>query len=633
MSRGLRRVAHLVAVGLAAILVVTCTDTSTAPRGIAPPSFEIVDGTQPGGNADVFFLPPLASTPSGGTYGFRPANPNLKPFATVCTRDVSQPSGCLDNNPANVTSLAMMYDPTGQFYQVNWQTGQWSLTDGTIYRIQIFVGRISLALRDVLPQPSSRGGTCLTTDSLCTFNNGSNLPIKVRIQTKAVCIQLAIDAGETPDTSQTCATATLSSSDTLALSDLGTTSNLNTTATINMQPCHNDSTFDFRKQGLVDLPTFGHCVQINNVDSLPVIGTATLCQAVTEAEQAGVSPTAADRMTVHRNSGDTGDNAVYALPHGAGVGCSVAFGTRAAPQFGHMGELLKFARQTWHATTDRVGLWLQPAPLWAAPSAPPCHVGGCGGVGTFESYYQVVQPAWMDYDATNPTGDFGTHTVGDVVTAVIDLWDSGELDGSPEPPPAPEPVNNVRLHVQVNGATPTTILSGPPGGFANGVARFQFSVAPGANLVKVWGKGVGTKSDPNTFLHVFAPLMSTHSAADTVLLRADTLVFTATGRVPLVFVPDPPTGTIYTNASGIATFPNFQVCASPRTPGIAVTSLSAVTNNGTYKSLGSLPAMPVLTGSTGCYTFSGVTINGTGAFHLLANGVYSSQKFNVKPGK
>ena len=238
----------------------------------------------------------------------------------------------------------------------------------------------------------------------------------------------------------------------------------------------------------------------------------------------------------------------------------------------------------------------------------------------------------MDYGAANPGGDLGTHNVGDVVTGAIDLRDSGELDGTPEP--APDPVNNVRLHVQVNGGTPTTILSGPPGGWADGVAQFQFTVAPGTNTVKVWGKGVGTTGDPNTLLNVFAPLMSTpYPAGQPVALGADTLVFTATGRVPLVFVPDPPTGTIYTDANGIATFPDFQVCADPRTPGIAITSLDAATNNGTYKHLDNLPAMPWVTGSNGCLTFSGLTINGTGAFHLVANGLYGSLKFNVKPGK
>ena len=75
------------------------------------------------------------------------------------------------------------------------------------------------------------------------------------------------------------------------------------------------------------------------------------------------------------------------------------------------------------------------------------------------------------------------------------------------------------------------------------------------------------------------------------------------------------------------------MCANPLTAGAPITSLDVVTNNGTYKNLGNLPALPVVTGTSGCFTFSGVTINGTGAFRMVANGQYMSQKFNVKPGK
>jgi len=630
-----RTTARIVVVAAAAAFVVTCTETTTSPRLVQPPALAISDGAS-GGNPDVFFLPPLASTPHGGSYGVRPPNPNLNPFARVCTLNATEavqpPAADLrcQDAPGSVASLPLVYG--GGSYSVNWKTSDTPLDTSAMYRIGIFVGRVQLAFRDVDPDPGPPSGACKTSDAFCQFQNGSNMAIKVVIQTAAVCFALnpTFDADNEP-----CATATLDPSGSLSLSNLGVTSGLDTTATINMQPCNGDANYDFRTAGLVDLPTFGHCVQINNLENYLAIGTATLCEAISQAQAAGLTEAEIERMTVHRNSGDMGDDMVYALPHGDAADCStLSQNVGQAPSSDRLGEILRFARRSWRDATNRLGVWLQPAPLWASPPAPPCHVGGCGGVGTFESYYQVVEPAWMDYDPTNPGGDLGTQDVGDVVTGVIDVFDSGELPGTPEPTPAPDPVNNVRLHVQVNGGTPTTILSGASGGFADGVAQFQFAVAAGANVVKVWGKGVGTRGDPTTLLNVFAPLMSTpYPTGQPVALGADTLVFTATGRVPLVFVPDPPTGTIYTDANGMATFPNFQVCANPRTPGIAITSLDAVTNNGTYKGLGNLPKMPLLTGTTGCYTFSSVTVNGTGAFHLLANGVYSSLKFNVKPGK
>jgi hypothetical protein len=625
MPRSVTWAARVIGVAAIGVLFVTCTETNTAPRTVSPPSFDISDGAS-GGNADVFFLPPLASSPSGGSYGARPANPNLTPFAKVCTLTTSAPYTCTDN-PGDVANLAMTYSTTGQFYQVNWQTSSNNplLVNEQPYRIHIFVGKLSLAYRDIIPEPSARGGSCLTSDVFCTFNNGSNLAIKVVIQSGAVCLYYDSHYYDS-DPSKPCATATLDPSGSLSLLNDGVTSGLSTTATINMQPCNGDPNYDLRSAGLIDLPTFGHCVQINNLEDFDVVGTATLCNAVAEAQAAGLTATAAERMTVHRNSGDVGETTVYALPHGEASGCSIALNNRPAPRIDRMEQLFKFARRTWQTTTDRLGVWLQPAPLWA------CNVGGCGGVGGMQSYYQVAQPAWEAFGSANPTGDLGSHQAGYVATGVINLWDSGELEGSPEP--APEPVNNVRLHVQVNGGTPTTVLSGPPGGFANGVAQFQFTVQGGMNVVKVWGKGVGKVGDPNTFLNVFAPLFAQqYPEAQPVLLGADTLVFTANGIVPLYFNPDPPTGTIYTNSSGIATFPDFQVCTNPSTPGIPITSLEAVTNNGTYKSLDNLPTLPVVTGSDGCYTFHLVTINGTGAFRLVVNGQYTSQKFNVKPGK
>lgn len=634
MPRRLLGVVRVTLLAATAVLLITCTDTTTSPRTREGPSFAISDGAS-GGNVDVFFLPPLVSSPKGPDYGDRPPNPNLAPVANVCALNPSA-TQCVDpSRPGDVASLPLAYDTAGEFYHVNWQTSGAGLVNDAKYRIQVFLGRLSLGFRDIQPEPSARG-TCKTGDAFCTFQNGSSLPIKVRIETAAVCLALdpGFDAG-----SQPCATASLDAGESLALSDISIAS-VQESATISMKQCG-----DLRARGLVDLPTFGECVQIDDVNYIPgvtlgVTGTATLCHAYDAALAAGLSDAQADRMTVHRFSSEV-DPPLVALPHAPAGDCdALTQSVRQALKPNGLDRLYRLAGRTWHAATGQVRAWIEATKLWASPSAF-CHTNGCGSITQFESDYQVNQPAWMDYDAGNPGGTLPTQNVGTTVTGRIKVLDSGEF---PAQSPLPAPVRNVRLTVSTTNGSVTagTACADPnaPAGQASictgsdGIASFTLTLGPGVNTVTVRGIGVGTDhGDPTPVDNVFAPSMN--DLETSVTLGVGTLTFTATGLVPLVFVPDPPTGgsVIYTNAEGIATFPDFQVCAKPRTAGVSITSLQAVTNNGTPKNLDQLPAGPWVTGTDGCLTFSGVTINGTGAFHLMANGQYTSQKFNVKPGK
>src|SRR5882672_9288140 len=69
--------------GAALIGAVACGDNRsipTAPRHIVPPgaSSTLWDGSQVGGNSNVFFLPPLVSNPNGSpTYGVNPFQAGL----------------------------------------------------------------------------------------------------------------------------------------------------------------------------------------------------------------------------------------------------------------------------------------------------------------------------------------------------------------------------------------------------------------------------------------------------------------------------------------------------------------------------------------------------------------------------
>jgi len=656
MPRRALGAARLFLLAAIAVLLTTCTDSTTSPPIGRGPSLAIRDGAT-GGNEDVFFLPPLVSSPKGADFGDRPANPDLDPFARVCTLNATETNrpanpACTDL-PGAVADLPMTFDAGGGFYHVNWQTSASGLSDDQMYRIEIFIGSHSLqAFRDVDPDPGPPTGACKTTGpdaDYCQFQNGSNLAIKVRIESFAGC--LALDPFFDPDApNATCATASLDAAGTLALQQgnqnfgLATVDNA---ATINMKLC---SDLRGRALGLgldeaqalgrVDLRTFGPCIEIDNLESFTVSGTATLCDAFDFAISQGLTEPEAMRMTVHRFSlGNVPPT--DALPHAAGPSCDPAPAPARMghiPDFNRMEKLVRFAERAWRDAAKELRSWIQPVALWAN-AATVCDRGGCGGAGDFESDYQVARPAWMDYFSPGG-GAFGAHPASTVVTGKVRVFDSGEFNNGSTP--APAAVNDVRLVVKVTegsgSVSPVTTCTDPvpPASICtglDGIAEFTLTVGPGANTVEVSGIGVGTESqnDGNPVNNVFAP---SFTGTTEVGLGVATLTFTATGIVPLEFVPDPPTPDRYLDATtGKATLDNFSVCTktTPRIAGVAITTLVAVNNNGTFKSLGGLPTFPVVTGSDGCYLFSGVTIDGTGTFRLLANGQYMSRKFNIRP--
>lgn len=646
---------RIVLISLLAVVFVACQDgTSPTDAAFGGADFGFVDGAHNGGNEDFFFLPPLTSSPKGNKVGDRPRNPNLNPFARVCQLNATEidpdpspdPLECVDEDGENigqVANLAMTLN-VDTTYSVNWQTGDPSQTAGVPldpdnhYRIEIFVGNLSLGFRDVDPDPGPPRGSCKGED-FCQFNNGSNVAIKTIIESGAAC--LALDPNSDPNL---CATATLGVGGQLVLPNIGIAT-VGTvtgpgTAAINLQLCP-----DLRDKmarptagdGLVDNPTFGDCIDIAVLEDLDVSGTATLCAAFDAAVAAGVDSAQAERMTVHRFG--TADDGAVALPHSAGVSCIPA----AAPQqlgrdLNGLQRFARFVRSTWRAVSDQVLAWIEPTPLWARRVVR-CNRDSCSTDSPFRSHFQVGLPVWMDA----PDGtDLGSHTIGTVLPVRVRAQDSGEHEPDEDdviPDPSPELANDVRLNVTVTSTSGTvdeaTIFTGP-----DGIAQFQLTVGPGDNTVVVTGIGVGTASLSGTTLNVFGPSINsiTDPALDTVPLLEGTLTFTATGIVPFGFFPDPPTQNLNLDAAGITTLDTFEVCTVDENGDLVtgfeadITSLAAIKNNGDPVILGD-----VILGSTdtvtGCLTFTGVTINKTGAYRLVVNGEFVSLKFNVRPKK
>src|SRR5207249_8866472 len=83
---------------LAVLLLTACNDQQPLQPPAGPhPSALIMDGAHHGGNADFFFLPPLAADPTGGP-NFDPGkfNPTLAPTSEACRLTGHPASGAVD---------------------------------------------------------------------------------------------------------------------------------------------------------------------------------------------------------------------------------------------------------------------------------------------------------------------------------------------------------------------------------------------------------------------------------------------------------------------------------------------------------------------------------------------------------
>jgi hypothetical protein len=344
---------------------------------------------------------------------------------------------------------------------------------------------------------------------------GSNVPVKFSIENDAVCLALdpSFVQGE-----ETCATATLAEGETLALredsKDIAIVSVDDAggrTVTLNMELCTDLRERSSIEEGRVDIPTFGDCVEVTNLEDFVVVGRATLCDAFDEAIDADLTPEQAGRMTVHR-FGES-DPATVALPHADAEACE----EQALLRMNRMERLARLLRNTLHAARDHVAAWVTPQPLLATVAM--CHRGGCGGSSDFESSFQTARPSQMNYGPASPSdGDFGTQPEGTALTAQVVVSDIGG-----------DMVADARVSATQTSDDGTVDL----GSFTtldDGLAEFNFTVGPGANVVQVTGACIGAHPDAGGS-GPFSPDPD-DAGADPVTCETGVLTFTAFGGFP-----------------------------------------------------------------------------------------------------
>ncbi len=171
-----------------AVLSVGCRDQQPVqPPTSAGPAYMISDGAHGGPNSSFFFLPPLVANPVGSpNFVIGAFNPNLSPVVEVCTLagdPTSGPVDCLMSGGKPV----LVFGPTnmpvdGESYHLDWDTQASSLQDNLFYRLIVRGTRKLEPLGFLDLDPVSGGVKNMRTGEVVQFQDGSTLPIKVRIQ-------------------------------------------------------------------------------------------------------------------------------------------------------------------------------------------------------------------------------------------------------------------------------------------------------------------------------------------------------------------------------------------------------------------------------------------------------------------
>lgn len=177
--------------GAALIAGVSCSGDRmpTGPR-LTPPAGNATlwDGSQVGGNPNVFFLPPLVPDPSGlPTYGKNPFQSGLPVQIEVACLTAPSGSSCAGRGLARTPTKESTSD---QQYMLNWDTKAPGFDPGFVFRVKVWIGSTNVAFADVVLISNASPKNRVTNDDI-PLPDGRTLPIKVHVQTGWNCVNQA----------------------------------------------------------------------------------------------------------------------------------------------------------------------------------------------------------------------------------------------------------------------------------------------------------------------------------------------------------------------------------------------------------------------------------------------------------
>lgn len=175
--------------GVVLLAGLSCGGDRTAPTGprLTPPTGNATlwDGSQTGGNPNVFFLPPLVPNPQGQpTFGTNPFQPGLPVEIEIACQTPAPGLSCsgrgLARTPTKVST-------TDEQYMLNWDTKAPGFDPNFVFRIKVWIGSVNVAFADVILLANANPKNRNTNDDIA-LNDGRTMPIKVRVQTGWNCV-------------------------------------------------------------------------------------------------------------------------------------------------------------------------------------------------------------------------------------------------------------------------------------------------------------------------------------------------------------------------------------------------------------------------------------------------------------
>jgi hypothetical protein len=171
------------------LLLDACTSDNlpvdaTAQSTSRTPSLAISDAVHNGGLGGFYFLPPIVAQPAATGILDSAASPTITICAVVdgvCSATIAAYSRA---GGSDGESVSMSEDG----YQVNWKTSNYTLNDGSLYRIQVSNGGLTLGFADVEPLANASEFHNVRTGEIVPLLDGRTLPIRVRIEVGAGCL-------------------------------------------------------------------------------------------------------------------------------------------------------------------------------------------------------------------------------------------------------------------------------------------------------------------------------------------------------------------------------------------------------------------------------------------------------------
>lgn len=491
----------------ASLILAACSDgVPTSPGVIDGPSFALSDGST-GGTEGFFFLPPIVDQPDDATGEF---NENLPPRVEICKLGGvgDETTECDGKWFRKFSTSEISVDLGGELYSVGWQTGADDLDFMSIYRIQVFIGAQRLGFRDVDPVETAQEVPRTPSPDIYIFKNGSNIPIKFRIESDVLC-------DPTPEVVVECivASATTAEGGTIALEGGGVELFTNSISTpegvVAVIVERLNPNIDCLTS--LDIPQFGDCFRIRTEPELtePMDPPALVALCFDpNLNNPNLSHDQFDLLQVHRFNEETANPVVEALPNALTEVCGETRDSEMSSL--SSSSIMRLAGATWRAVRGVLGL---PQPLLAANF-------GLGGLTSSFSRFRWALPSRFDLlEGNGQTALVETDVAVRPAVRVVDF--NGD------------PVQNATVHFKVAQGDGTVVPSEPIAVSTDGhgmarVTRWTMGAVAGPNKLDAFGFGISAGPTP----------FSDANNLDIVPLGTGMVTFEATACAPGFGSPD-----------------------------------------------------------------------------------------------